>query len=100
MSRPRFLHQTALLFYAACLPLAGAAPIANSDFFSLFEDTPLVQAAPNLLANDDPNGGAGALSAVKVSDPAHGTVTLQANGSFTYTPAANFFGTDTFQYKV
>jgi VCBS repeat-containing protein len=51
------------------------------------------------LGNDtDPEGNP--LTAVKVSDPAHGTVTLNATGSFTYTPAANYSGPDTFTYKV
>jgi VCBS repeat-containing protein len=40
------------------------------------------------------------LTAVLVSGPAHGTVTLNANGAFTYTPAANFNGTDSFTYKA
>ena len=40
------------------------------------------------------------LTAVLVSGPAHGTLTLNADGSFTYTPAANFNGTDSFTYKA
>src|SRR4029077_6147098 len=34
-----------------------------------------------------------------VSGPAHGSVSLNANGSFTYTPATHFYGTDAFTYK-
>ncbi len=41
-----------------------------------------------------------ALSAVLVSGPAHGTLALAANGSFTYTPAANYNGPDSFTYKA
>ena len=35
-----------------------------------------------------------------VSAPAHGTVVLNANGTFTYTPATGYSGTDTFTYEV
>ena len=32
--------------------------------------------------------------------PSHGTLTLNANGCFTYTPAANYNGADSFTYKA
>ena len=35
-----------------------------------------------------------------VSAPTHGTVTLTSSGSYTYTPAANFHGTDSFTYRL
>jgi len=51
------------------------------------------------LANDtDVNGDS--LTAVLVSGPAHGTLVLNANGSFTYTPAAGYTGADSFTYKA
>ena len=40
------------------------------------------------------------LVAVKRSDPSNGSVTLNSDGSFTYTPNANFNGTDTFSYQI
>jgi VCBS repeat-containing protein len=40
------------------------------------------------------------LTPVKVSNPTHGTVTLNADGSFSYTPTANYIGSDSFNYKV
>src|SRR5439155_8855689 len=40
------------------------------------------------------------LTAVVVTGPSHGALTLNANGSFTYTPAANFNGSDSFTYKA
>ena len=49
-----------------------------------------------MLAND----GGGGLTAIKVTDPAHGAVTLNAEGSFTYTPTGGFGGTDSFTYKA
>jgi VCBS repeat-containing protein len=41
-----------------------------------------------------------ALSAVLGSNPTNGTVTLNPEGSFTYTPNANFNGTDSFTYRA
>jgi VCBS repeat-containing protein len=35
-----------------------------------------------------------------VANPSHGTLTLNTNGSFTYTPATNYTGTDSFTYKA
>ena len=53
-----------------------------------------------VLGNDsDPNGDA--LTAVLVSGPSSAaSFALNANGSFTYTPATNFNGTDTFTYRA
>jgi len=52
-----------------------------------------------VLANDsDPNGTA--LSAVLATGPSHGTLSLAANGSFVYTPSANYNGADSFTYKA
>lgn len=35
-----------------------------------------------------------------VTPPAHGSLTFRADGAFTYTPFANFYGTDSFIYKL
>ncbi len=51
-----------------------------------------------MLNDDDPDGDP--LSAAKVADPTNGIVVLAADGSFTYTPNANFYGTDWFVYEV
>jgi len=75
------------------------APTATSDSYTTNEDTPLVITGAGVLGNDTDVEG-NPLTAVKVSDPAHGTVTLNADGSFTYTPALNYNGQDSFTYKV
>src|SRR5207245_2588832 len=74
-------------------------PVAANDAYATAEDQPLTVSAPGVLANDTDIDG-GPLSAVVVTSPAHGALTLNANGSFTYTPAANYNGTDTFTYKA
>src|SRR5262249_28533745 len=40
------------------------------------------------------------LKAILISGPAHGTLALNADGTFSYTPAANFNGTDSFTYRA
>ena len=52
-----------------------------------------------MLANDTDADG-DALTAVLIAGPAHGTLTLNADGSFTYTPAAGYNGTDSFTYRA
>jgi len=75
------------------------APAAVADAYSTDEDTGLTVAAPGVLANDsDPDGDT--LTAVAGSGPSHGTLTRNANGSFTYTPAANYSGSDSFTYRA
>ena len=77
------------------------APVAVNDSYSTNEDTTLNIPAAGVLANDsDVDTAAASLSAVLVSGPAHGTLTLNANGSFLYTPTLNYNGSDSFTYKV
>jgi hypothetical protein len=76
-----------------------ARPIAAPDTYTTSLNTDLVVAAPGVLANDsDPDGDA--LSAVLVSGPAHGALALTASGSFTYTPATGYHGSDSFTYNA
>jgi len=83
----------------AVTPPGNTAPVANPDSYSTDAGIALNVGAPGVLGNDtDANGDP--LTAVKVSDPAHGSVTLGANGSFTYTPAAGYDGPDSFTYKA
>jgi VCBS repeat-containing protein len=75
------------------------APTAADDAYTTAEDTALTENTPGVLDNDsDPDHDT--LSAVLVSKPNHGTLTLNANGSFTYRPDANFNGSDSFIYRA
>jgi VCBS repeat-containing protein len=76
------------------------APVAVDDSSTTVEDTPLtVATATGVLTNDiDVDGDV--LGAILVTGPAHGNLTLNTNGSFTYTPAQDFTGLDTFTYKA
>jgi VCBS repeat-containing protein len=75
------------------------APVARPDAYATAEDQKLTVDARGVLGNDTDVDGR-ALSAIAVAKPAHGTLTLAANGGFTYTPAANWSGTDSFSYRA
>ncbi|WP_263146729.1 Ig-like domain-containing protein [Pseudomonas sp. RIT-PI-AD] len=71
------------------------APVANGDRATTLEDTPVVI---DVLANDtDVDGDRLSLVA---ANAANGTVTLNADGTLTYTPNTNFSGTDTLTYTI
>lgn len=65
------------------------------DAYAATEDTPLVVPAPGVLANDP---SAADVTVALGTPPAHGAVVLSADGSFTYTPVADFSGSDSFTY--
>src|SRR5690349_17567973 len=70
-------------------PPANAAPTAANDSYTALRDTALTIAAPGVLGNDtDPTTEP--LTAKLGNNVTHGTLSLQSNGSFTYTPAAGY----------
>lgn len=77
------------------------APIAVNDSYTTNEDTPLTIGALLGLLNNDTDVDTGATrTAALVSGPTHGSLTLNLDGSFSYTPDANYNGTDSFSYKA
>ena len=79
---------------------AAAAPTSVADAYTAKAGAAItVAAAQGVLANDVDNNGLKLTAALaKNGGPSHGTVTLNADGSFTYTPTAGFAGTDSFTY--
>lgn len=76
-------------------------PIATADSYSIGEDGTLNEpVGTGVLANDTDIDGPLPLLATLISGPSHGALALQTNGSFSYTPTANYFGSDAFTYKV
>ncbi|MEX0643644.1 MAG: Ig-like domain-containing protein [Pirellulales bacterium] len=75
------------------------APLATDDAYSLGQDSTLEVAPSGLLGNDTDVDGPSLISLV-VDPPASGIVDLRVDGSFTYTPAAGYIGTDSFTYRA
>lgn len=80
--------------------VANVSPIAVDDEHSMIHDrqlqTTLASPPRGVLAND--LDSCYQLTASVVTDPQHGTLTLQSDGTFTYTPAPGFVGDDSFGY--
>jgi Bacterial Ig domain/F5/8 type C domain len=80
---------------------ANTAPVAVADAVTMLGNTTrsVEEAFYGLLANDrDPD--ADAFYATLVAGPTRGTLTLRYNGTYSYTPNANFSGTDSFTYSI
>lgn len=75
-------------------------PSYNTDpTYQILEDNNLFSPAPGLLLGLN-NPELDQHIAIQVSEPQHGVAVVNPNGSLTYTPNANFFGTDTFNITV
>ncbi|MFQ5648303.1 MAG: tandem-95 repeat protein [bacterium] len=74
-------------------------PIAADDAATTNEDVPITI---DVAANDiDPDGSLNLSSVTVTSAPGHGTTAINAaTGAITYTPAADFFGTDSLEYTI
>jgi large repetitive protein len=109
--RPSFRQKLGLIAFCAALilpfgvqPLLAAetlppnnVPVATTDVFTIDEDT---QLNGNVLTNDhDPDGDA-IHTKNETINTSHGTVVIKEDGTFTYTPNANFQGEDKFDYQI
>lgn len=78
--------------------LANDAPFANDDAYLTFVDAGINS---NLLANDgDPDGDNLIINTTPVSGPANGTLVINNDGTFSYTPASGYEGEDSFVYEI
>ncbi|MDQ2965581.1 MAG: Ig-like domain-containing protein, partial [Chloroflexota bacterium] len=87
---------------SAAIPVTNTAPIVVADSYTITQDNTLGVPATGVLSNDsDPEGQPITVAAPRpVNGPSNGTLTLNADGSFTYTPDPGYSGTDTFTYKA
>ena len=90
---------------------ANQAPVAVNQNYTAVGNTPLaVGTSPSGIAASIPTGtvltgdhdtdSADPVTVTSNTSPAHGSVTMNSNGTFTYTPNAGFSGNDTFQYTI
>ncbi|MGE3884976.1 MAG: Ig-like domain-containing protein, partial [Vicinamibacterales bacterium] len=77
----------------------ASVPTTINDGYSTAANTALNVAAPGVLGNDNPNGG-GPMTAELVSNVTTGTLALNVNGSFTFTPPNGFTGQASFTYRA
>jgi len=76
------------------------APVAVDDAFVMQEDAVLTVGVAESVLSNDTDGEGDSLTAVLVDGPANGTLVLEADGSFLYTPDADFDGDDSFTYRA
>lgn len=99
------VHGTGTFVAEGTFTVGNQAPVANNDpatgnqaYYRGNEDGTInVGLAQGVLVNDVDSE---VLKAIKYANPAHGSVVLNENGTFTYDPDDNFYGTDTFTYRA
>ena len=85
------------IFYNSVTLNVGADFTANDDSVTVDEDASATTI--DVLGNDVINGS-GSLSVISVTQPAEGGSVTLSNGTVSFTPAAEFFGSTEFTYRV
>jgi hypothetical protein len=86
---------------SATVTCVNDVPVAVDDSGSVTEDGTLTKSATDGVLSNDTDVDNASLTAILVSGPSQAaSFTLNPNGSYSYTPAANFNGPDTFTYKA
>ncbi|WP_375434045.1 Ig-like domain-containing protein [uncultured Hymenobacter sp.] len=73
-----------------------AMPVANNDS----RDVPLNTAVNGNVALNDSDADQNPFTATLVSNPLHGTVSFNADGTYRYTPTTSYTGPDNFTYRI
>lgn len=93
------LHQSAPAAVRITVEAPPEPPVTEPDHYEIAEDGLLEVPAPGVLANDHSPSGV-ALTASLAAGTSSGLLTLQPNGGFSYRPAANYVGADSFVYRA
>jgi hypothetical protein len=98
-------QQTSVHFNVACsAPATNTSPTAANDSYTINAGTQLrapAPDAPSLLANDSDKDGDNLSTVPEAkSTQEQGNVVIGEDGSFDYTPAESFTGSDSFEYTV
>ena len=80
-------------------PPPNSAPVATADSYDTSRDLTFNVPAPGVLTNDTDVDG-NPLTAILNATVGHGALTLNANGSFAYTPTGGYTGPDSFTYHA
>jgi ELWxxDGT repeat protein/VCBS repeat-containing protein len=81
------------------IDVTNSAPISTDDNYTIRANTSLGITLPGVLNNDTDVEG-NPLTASLVNSTSNGLLTLNSDGSFAYTPNANFVGVDSFTYRA
>ncbi|MBF0146530.1 MAG: tandem-95 repeat protein [Magnetococcales bacterium] len=92
--------KTASVTHGITVTAVQDVPVAGIDATTAFEDVPeILTIATELLANDTDADG-DVLTLVSLTNPTHGTLVDNGNGTLTYLSSNNYHGTDSFTYTV
>ncbi|MCA9215229.1 MAG: tandem-95 repeat protein, partial [Planctomycetales bacterium] len=80
--------------------VVNTPPAASSDTYGLNEDSPLLVAAVDGVLANDVDADGDVIEATLLQPPANGSVEFNSNGSFVYSPNAEFSGDDLFSYEI
>ncbi|MCP4538866.1 MAG: tandem-95 repeat protein, partial [Chloroflexi bacterium] len=91
---------TDTIIVSVTIQAVNDAPVAENDAYATGYDATLVVAAANGVLDNDTDVENDPLTAMLDSGPSNGALSLNLDGSFTYTPTAGFSGLDSFTYHA
>ncbi|MCA9151204.1 MAG: tandem-95 repeat protein, partial [Planctomycetales bacterium] len=80
--------------------VVNTPPVANDDTYQIAEDDTLTRTLAQGVTGNDVDAENNSVTVTLESDVQHGNLTLSSDGSFTYRPDANYYGTDSFSYQL